>query len=134
MDPEIGMLLSAAEQRELAEDELVRLLGCPEDSPEASAIISHAHSLALSAQEGIGEIGAQIGIATGPCHADCAFCAFAFSTTDADDYVMPEDVKALAPAVLAHRIVMAVGGKMSESEALIGELCAACPVPLEKAR
>ena len=50
------------------------------------------------------------------------------------DYVMPEDVKALAPAVLAHRIVMAVGGKMSESEALIGELCAACPVPLEKAR
>ncbi len=92
MDPEIGMLLSAAEQRELTEDELVRLLGCPEDSPEASAIISHAHSLALSAQEGIGEIGAQIGIATGPCHADCAFCAFAFSTTDADDYVMPEDV------------------------------------------
>ena len=50
------------------------------------------------------------------------------------DYVMPEDVKALAPAVLAHRIVMAVGGKMSESEALIGELCDACPVPLEKAR
>ena len=46
-------------------------------------------------------------------------------------YVLPEDVKALAPAVLAHRIVMAVAGKMSESEALINELCEACRVPME---
>ena len=46
-------------------------------------------------------------------------------------YVLPEDVKALAPAVLAHRIVMAVGGKMSESEALISELSEACRVPME---
>ena len=37
----------------------------------------------------------------------------------------------LAPAVLAHRIVMAVGGKMSESEALIAELCESCRVPIE---
>ena len=47
-------------------------------------------------------------------------------------YVAPEDVKALAPAVLAHRIVMAVGGKMSESEALIGELAETCKVPSEE--
>ena len=47
------------------------------------------------------------------------------------DYVRPEDIKALAPSVLAHRIVMAVGGKMSESEALIRELAALCKVPTE---
>ncbi len=47
------------------------------------------------------------------------------------NYVLPEDVKALAPSVLAHRIVMAAGGKMSESEALISELCERCRVPLE---
>ncbi len=46
-------------------------------------------------------------------------------------FVKPEDVKALAPSVLAHRIVMAVGGKMSESEALIGELAEHCRVPME---
>ena len=50
---------------------------------------------------------------------------------DGRDYVLPEDVKALAPAVLAHRLVMAVGGKMSESEALIAELCESCRVPIE---
>ena len=47
------------------------------------------------------------------------------------DYVQPEDVKALAPSVLAHRIVMAVGGKMSESEALVAELAGLCRVPTE---
>jgi MoxR-like ATPase len=47
------------------------------------------------------------------------------------DYFQPEDIKALAPSVLAHRIVMAVGGKMSESEALIRELAALCKVPTE---
>lgn len=47
------------------------------------------------------------------------------------NYVTPEDVKALAPAVLAHRVVMSVGGKMSESEALISSVCESCRVPLE---
>ncbi len=55
----------------------------------------------------------------------------AAATLAGRDYVLPEDVKALAPAVLAHRIVMAVGGKMSESEALIAELCESCRVPIE---
>ena len=47
------------------------------------------------------------------------------------NYVMPEDVKALAPSVLAHRLVMAGAGKMSESEAFVRELAANCQVPLE---
>ena len=47
------------------------------------------------------------------------------------DYVMPEDVKALAPSVLAHRLVMAGAGKTSETEALVRELAESCRVPLE---
>ena len=46
-------------------------------------------------------------------------------------YVTPEDVKALAPAVLAHRIVTTGGGRMAESEAIIAELAETCSVPLE---
>ena len=46
-------------------------------------------------------------------------------------YVTPEDVKALAPAVLAHRILTVGGGRMSESEAIIAELAETCSVPLE---
>ena len=46
-------------------------------------------------------------------------------------YVTPEDVKALAPSVLAHRIVMAGAGRMTEGEELIGSLAETCRVPLE---
>jgi hypothetical protein len=45
--------------------------------------------------------------------------------------VTPEDVKALAPSVLAHRIVMAGAGRMTEGEELIGSLAETCRVPLE---
>ena len=57
--------------------------------------------------------------------------AQAFAALAGRTYVTPEDVKALAPSVLGHRIVMSAGGKMSESEALISELCESCRVPLE---
>ena len=46
-------------------------------------------------------------------------------------YVTPEDVKALAPAALAHRIVVAGSGRMEETEAIIRELAESCAVPLE---
>ena len=46
-------------------------------------------------------------------------------------YVTPEDVKAMAPSVLAHRLVMAGAVRGSESEALIRELAETCRVPLE---
>ena len=58
--------------------------------------------------------------------------AQAAAALDGRAFVKPEDVKTLAPAVLAHRIVMAVGGKMSESEALIAKLCESCRVPTEE--
>ena len=46
-------------------------------------------------------------------------------------YVLPEDVKAMAPCVLAHRLVIAGGTRSSESEDLIRELTENCRVPLE---
>ena len=55
----------------------------------------------------------------------------ASAAMDGRSYVTPEDVKAMAPSVLAHRLVMAVGGKPSESEELIREMCERCRVPLE---
>ncbi len=46
-------------------------------------------------------------------------------------YVLPDDVKSLAPSVLAHRIVTAGTTKVSESETLIRELTETVQVPLE---
>ncbi len=46
-------------------------------------------------------------------------------------YVTPEDIKAMAPSVLSHRLVVAGAGKVSESEDLIRELAETCRVPLE---
>lgn len=48
-------------------------------------------------------------------------------------YVMPEDVKKLAPCVLAHRLTTAGSVKRGEDEALIRELAEQLQVPLEAA-
>ncbi len=47
-------------------------------------------------------------------------------------YVTPEDIKYLAPAVLAHRISTAGYGRMKDDEAIIIELTQNCKVPLER--
>ena len=47
------------------------------------------------------------------------------------NYVMPEDIKAMAPSVLAHRLVVAGSARISESETLIRELAETVRVPLE---
>ncbi len=46
-------------------------------------------------------------------------------------YVVPEDVKQLAPCVLAHRLVRAGSSRLEESEALIRKLAEDVSVPLE---
>ncbi|MFC4306925.1 AAA family ATPase [Cohnella boryungensis] len=49
------------------------------------------------------------------------------------DYVLPDDVKALASAVLAHRLVLkeAFGGESNRAAALVERLLADVPVPTE---
>ena len=55
----------------------------------------------------------------------------AYAALQGRGYVTPEDVKDLAPSVLAHRLVTAGVSKMADSEAIIRELAAECRVPLE---
>jgi len=48
------------------------------------------------------------------------------------DFVRPDDVKAVAPAVLAHRVVLAYGqNRYQEALRLINDICADIPVPTE---
>jgi len=46
-------------------------------------------------------------------------------------YVQPEDIKALAPAVLAHRITSIGAGRRGDDEELVRQLCSRQAVPLE---
>lgn len=46
-------------------------------------------------------------------------------------YVIPEDIKLMAPCVLAHRLVTAGAQRRAESESLIRDLLETCSVPLE---
>ena len=57
------------------------------------------------------------------CQAAAAFAGRSFVT--------PADVKALAPAVLAHRLTTAAAAKREDAEELIETLLATVPVPLE---
>ena len=90
-DAAVSLLRKVSERKPLTEDECVYLLGFPEDSPEADMTVCFADRLSRIANDNTGEIGAQIGIITGPCIADCGFCKYAVGTTDADDFVMSDD-------------------------------------------
>lgn len=57
--------------------------------------------------------------------------AQAFAALQGRDYILPEDVKALAPHVLNHRIIAKGGRRMEKATAIIEEILAATPVPLE---
>jgi MoxR-like ATPase len=52
------------------------------------------------------------------------------------DYVEPDDVKRLAPVVLAHRLIPTARARLKgdRAEAILGEIVAATPVPVEQVR
>jgi MoxR-like ATPase len=59
-------------------------------------------------------------------------CVKAYAYLEGRAYVIPDDVKAVAPAVLAHRIVLGYGQGGSEgSETLVKKLLSTLPVPTE---
>jgi MoxR-like ATPase len=60
-------------------------------------------------------------------------CAQARALAVGRDHVLPDDVKALGVAALAHRLVMAHGG-LEAARATVGRLLADVPVPLHVAR
>ncbi|MBO0960370.1 MoxR family ATPase [Neobacillus sp. MM2021_6] len=48
-------------------------------------------------------------------------------------YVTPDDVKAVAPYVLGHRIILSMEGSLTKtSESIIGEILVSIPAPVEK--
>ena len=53
---------------------------------------------------------------------------------DGRDYVSPDDVKALAPSVLAHRLILSSTSRLrgATAEELIAELLSSIPVPIER--
>jgi MoxR-like ATPase len=57
-------------------------------------------------------------------------CAQARALLDGRGHVVPDDVKALAPAVLGHRLVLRDGGGARRGQALVAEFLTTVPVPL----
>jgi MoxR-like ATPase len=57
--------------------------------------------------------------------------AQALAFVDARDYVVPDDVKAIAPAVLGHRLITreAVTADSAAAEGIVAEILARCAVP-----
>ena len=86
-----AVLSDAAEGKRIPDRSCIGMLSLPEDSPEADTVINAADRFVRDRCRNEASIGAQIGIITGPCYADCGFCAFARSTTDIEDYVMKSD-------------------------------------------
>jgi MoxR-like ATPase len=60
--------------------------------------------------------------------------AQAWAAIDGRDYVTPDDVKALAPSVLPHRIILNSAARLrgSDAEKIIGEVLSSVPVPIER--
>lgn len=60
-------------------------------------------------------------------------CAKVYAYLDGRDYVTPDDIKALAVPVLAHRIVLGYGAGGTENTAnLVEKIVASTPVPTEE--
>jgi MoxR-like ATPase len=57
-------------------------------------------------------------------------CAQARALLAGREHVVPDDVKALAPPVLGHRLVLRDGGGARRGQALVHDLLTALPVPL----
>lgn len=58
--------------------------------------------------------------------------AKALACMEGRDYLIPDDVKALAPDVLSHRLIFAYGGgRQEEAKGLMEEILSRVPVPVE---
>ena len=72
----------------------------------------------------------RIGVSTRGTLALCA-AARARAAILGRDYVQPEDIKTLAPCVLAHRLTLIGSGQKGADEQLIRDICENTRVPLE---
>lgn len=93
LDPQaVDLLTKAYDRKRISEDECTFLLGFPEDSPEADMAIALADRFMRAQCDNTGDIGVQFGVITGPCVGRCQFCNFSEDNTNAEPYVMPDDI------------------------------------------
>lgn len=76
----------------IGQDDIEYLLGFPEDSPEAAMSVALNDRFVKEQCDSTGDIGVQIGVITGPCVGRCRFCNFSADSTEAEPYVMPDDI------------------------------------------
>ena len=92
MDDRFRDILERGYRREEnSQEDSEYLLTFDENSPEADELISVTDRFVRERCANKGYIAAQIGVIVGPCYADCAFCNFASSTTDVEQYSMKSD-------------------------------------------
>ena len=72
-----------------------------------------------------------LGVSTRGCIA-LARLAQAWAAIDGREFVVPDDVKALVPAVFSHRLIFRGSRRGASPGQLIGELLNAVPVPVEE--
>ncbi len=93
MDARAVELLGKGYRREgLTKDECRYLLGFLEFSPEAIFTRDLFARFFKENCKNTAEVGAQIGVYTGPCSGDCGFCNFGISHSHSKPYEMPESV------------------------------------------
>lgn len=92
MDERFLSILDKGLNREtLTQQDCEYLLSFDENSPESDELIRKTDGFVREQCGNTGRITAQIGIIVGPCYADCAFCNFAYSTTDVEKYTMSSE-------------------------------------------
>ena len=110
-------------------DELVRLaeaLGHLHVDPGVRRYIVRV--VRATRTEGSFELGASPRASLGLMRASRAFAAI-----NGRDYVLPDDVKAMAPCVLGHRLVLSTQARLRgrEADEILAELLQRVPVPVE---
>ncbi len=75
----------ALERRALLREEIVALLVVPPNDRRRHAVMGAANALTRELGSNSGVVAGQIGLNVQPCSADCAFCAYAVSTTQIRD-------------------------------------------------
>lgn len=83
MNSNISKIADKALAREaLDRQEIIALLGVPPHHPDRYVIMGAANSLTRTMAGHDGIVAGQIGLNVEPCSVDCAFCAYAASTTE----------------------------------------------------
>ncbi|HSH36624.1 MoxR family ATPase [Schnuerera sp.] len=112
----------------ITEEELDYLFGNVNNVDCSKDVMNYIIDL-IEETRNIGEI--QLGVSPRGTIALFKACQ-AYAAINGRDYIIPEDVKAMAPKVLNHRIIIKGRNKMEDNERLIEKILTTKEVPLER--